>query len=121
MLIEATTRFGCRGRGIELDPALADEARKNVSEAGLGDRIEIVEADASGEQLGRFVADADIVFLFLPVEVTQELLGDVLGIAPVGARVVAHEQAPLATPIQPTESRLVIGHGLTVAYRWQHD
>jgi amino acid adenylation domain-containing protein len=119
VLIEAAERFGCSGRGVEIDPTLAAEARRNVEAAGLSDSIDIVTADASGERVAGFLADATIVFLFLPAQVTGEILSEVLRVAPKRADIVAHEQAPLGTEANPIESRLVVGDGLTVVHRWQ--
>ena len=44
VLLAAT--FGCRIVGVERAPEFAADARRRVSEAGLEDRIEIVEGDA---------------------------------------------------------------------------
>ena len=46
--------FGCRLTCIERAPEFVSAARERVAAAGLGDRIEIVEADASTYELGRY-------------------------------------------------------------------
>lgn len=46
ILIEAVKQYGCRGVGIEIDPARAEIARRKVSDACLADRIEIITGDA---------------------------------------------------------------------------
>jgi SAM-dependent methyltransferase len=45
-IILAST-FGCRITGVEKTPEFASVARERAADAGLGDRIEVVEADAS--------------------------------------------------------------------------
>lgn len=46
ILIQAAKQYGCRGVGIEIDPARAEIARRKVSDACLADRIEIITGDA---------------------------------------------------------------------------
>jgi SAM-dependent methyltransferase len=48
--------FGCRLTCIERAPEFVATARERVAATGLDDRIEIVEADASTYQLGRYDA-----------------------------------------------------------------
>jgi SAM-dependent methyltransferase len=48
--------FGCRLTCVERAPEFVASARERVTAAGLGDRIEIVEADASRYELGRYDA-----------------------------------------------------------------
>ncbi len=48
--------FGCRLTCVERAPEFVAAARKRVAAAGLEDRIEIVEADASTYELGRYDA-----------------------------------------------------------------
>ena len=39
IVITAASRFGARGIGIELDPALVKQARANARKAGVEDRV----------------------------------------------------------------------------------
>lgn len=48
VLISAARQYGCRGVGVEIDPAMAETARRRVAEAGMSDRITIVTGDAAG-------------------------------------------------------------------------
>ena len=48
--------FGCRLTCVERAPEFVATARQRVAAAGLEDRIEIVEADASTYELGRYDA-----------------------------------------------------------------
>lgn len=45
ILIEAATRYGCRGVGVEIDSDRADDARREVADAGLSDQITIITGD----------------------------------------------------------------------------
>jgi SAM-dependent methyltransferase len=48
--------FGCRLTCVERSPEFAAAARERIAAAGLESRIEVVEADASGFELGRYDA-----------------------------------------------------------------
>jgi len=124
VLVEAARRFGCRARGIEIDPELAAAARTRVAAAGMADRIQIVEADAGAADPAALVGTghhaATLVFLFLPPAATAGLLAPILAALPPGGRVLAHEQLAVSWPVPPTRSRLVLGDGpdagVTVAH-----
>lgn len=45
--IAAVRGYGCRAIGIEIDPYKVEEAREEVEHAGLSDRIEIIQGDAT--------------------------------------------------------------------------
>lgn len=45
ILIAAVERYGCTAIGIEIDPIIADTARRRVADSGLSSRIQIVTAD----------------------------------------------------------------------------
>ncbi len=114
VLVEAVQRFGCRGRGVETDPRLVARARERVAEAGLDDRIEIVAGDATEVD----VSDADIVFLFLPVEAAAGLSRGLIEQLKPGARLLAHEQLEVDWPVTPDRSTLVVADNITVAHAW---
>ncbi|MEM9134198.1 MAG: amino acid adenylation domain-containing protein [Actinomycetota bacterium] len=115
VLVEAVQRFGCRGRGVETDPRLVARARERVAEAGLADRIEIVEGDATEVA----VDDADIIFLFLPVEAAAGLSTGLIEQLKPGARLLAHEQLDVDWPVAPDRSSLVVADNVTVAHTWR--
>jgi protein-L-isoaspartate O-methyltransferase len=116
LLIDAVTRFGCRGRGVERDRGLVELARRNVGAAGLDARIDIVHADAATAPLD----DATVVFVFLPAEVVASILRSLLARLRPGARVLAHEQVELRTDPPPGRSVLLIEDtGITVVHEWQ--
>lgn len=115
VLVEAVERFGCRGRGVETDPRLVARARDRVAEAGLADRIDIVAGDATDAGIG----DADIIFLFLPVEAAAGLSGTLIEQLKPGARLLAHEQLDVDWPVAPDRSSLIVADNVTVAHVWR--
>ncbi len=115
VLIAAAQRYRCRARGIEIDPALVSEARSAVAAAGLEDRIEIVEGDATAPGA---LEGATVVFAFLPAHIVDGLLPTVLDAMTDAQQFVTHEQVEVAWSIEPAESRLVVADGITVAHRW---
>lgn len=69
-LIAAVEQYGVKkARGIELDPQQVALARERVKDAGLEDRIEIIEGDARTTDWG----DADVAFAYLFSDLLQEL------------------------------------------------
>ncbi|MGF1598328.1 MAG: amino acid adenylation domain-containing protein [Acidimicrobiales bacterium] len=120
VLIEAARRYGCRARGVERDPALVARSVTAAEQAGLHDRIEVIEADLSDEStLSAALDGATVVFAFLPAPVTAELVATVVGLLPPGGRFLAHEQVAASWPVRPDERRLVLGAGVTVATLWR--
>ncbi len=115
LVIEAARRRGCRGRGIETDAELVERARSAAAEAGLSDRVEIVEGDAASIGIG----DATVVFVFLPADVAGSLIPEIVAGLTPGVRVVAHEQHRIHSAIAPSRSTVLVGDGaVTVAHRW---
>lgn len=66
--IEAVRTYGCKAVGVEIDPVRAGYARQAVYNAGLSDRIEIVEGDALEVDV-----DADVGVAYLYPEVLDAL------------------------------------------------
>lgn len=116
-LIEACSVFGCRGRGVELDPALAREAETLVVGAGLGDVIAIELGDISSTDL----MGSTIGYAFLPASVIERLLPSLLERMPAGFRLVVHELERIDMPRSPDMARLIATPaGVTVAHLWRH-
>lgn len=115
--VAAADQRGCVALGVEHDAALVERARQRAADAGVAERVEIRLGDARDVDLGA----ATCVFVFLPADVTADLLPDVLAALPPGARVIAHEQSrpvPTAAP-RPSRTELVVGaDAVTVARRW---
>ncbi|MCB1887567.1 MAG: methyltransferase domain-containing protein [Rhodocyclaceae bacterium] len=116
VLIEAARRVGCRGIGIEAQAGLCAVARERISEAGLGDRIQIRHDDSRGFD----GSEATVIFLFVPVRALSILVPEMLPkLAPSG-RIIAHEQVALGEVVAPDRSAPLIGDcALTVAHLWR--
>jgi predicted RNA methylase len=59
--------------GVELDPELAEQARRAVSAAGLADRIEVVCGDAAAAD----VSAATVVALYLSSRGNESLIASI--------------------------------------------
>ena len=87
IVIEAAKRYGARGLGIDIEPALVERARNNARSAG-------VEALASFEVRDFFEMDlrgASVVTMYLLPEVNLKLMPRLLQDLKPGARVVSHD------------------------------
>ncbi len=112
--IAAARLFGCRALGLETNAELVARAHEAIAAAQVGDRVEVVCADASATRFD----DADVVVAFLPVSTVQALLPAILDRLPPGARFVAHEQERLHGEPASARVALVTRDGITVAHRW---
>ena len=116
VLIEAATRCGCRALGIEKDPALAERARRLAADSPAGERITILQGDASETSL----SEATVVFLFLPVSSIPGIVESLRKQLPAGARIVAHEQERMVSSCAPERSLpLFAVDAVTVAHTWR--
>lgn len=117
IVVAAAHQRGCVALGVEHDAELVERARQRAAESGVAGSVEILRGDAREVDL----AAATCVFVFLPADVTADLLPDVLAALSPGARVIAHEQSrpvPTAAP-EPDRTELVVGpDAVTVARRW---
>ncbi len=87
IVIEAARRFGTRGLGVEIDPALVARARENARRAG-------VEALARFEVQDLFETDlrgVGVVTMYLLPEVNLKVMPRLLQDLKPGARVVSHD------------------------------
>lgn len=117
LVIGAAAATGCRAVGIEYSPHLVATARRAVDEAGLADRVRIVEGDGRTLDVG----EVTVVLLFLPMVVAVDLVPDLLARLPPGARLVVHEQSRLDDRLpRPTSSVAVVtDDAVTVAHLWR--
>jgi ribosomal protein L11 methylase PrmA len=86
ILITAAKKYGARGVGIEMDPALVKNARENAAAAGVADRVRFVTADL-------FTADlrpATVVTLYLLQSINERLRPKLVRELKPGTRVVSH-------------------------------
>jgi hypothetical protein len=85
IVITAAKKFGTRGTGIELVPALVREARENAEKAGVSQLAKFVEGDIFEAD----ISDATVVTLYLLPAVNMKLRPKLLDLRP-GTRIVSH-------------------------------
>jgi predicted O-methyltransferase YrrM len=86
IVITAARRYGARGLGVEIDPALVQKARENAAAAGVGDRAQFVEGDIFEAN----IRDATVVTMYLLPDVNMRLRPKLLGELKPGTRIVSH-------------------------------
>jgi trans-aconitate methyltransferase len=91
IVIAAARWRGARGVGIEIDPDLVRQARRDAERAGVADRVRFEAVDLFGAPLG----DATVVTLYLSPELNARLRPRLLAELRPGARIVSH-QFPMA-------------------------
>lgn len=85
IVITAAKKFGTRGTGIELLPALVQEARENARKARVSKLVKFVEGDIFEAN----ISDATVVTLYLLPAVNMKLRPKLLELRP-GTRIVSH-------------------------------
>jgi predicted RNA methylase len=85
-LVTAAKKYGCRGVGIELQPHVAEIARKKVAEAGVGELVEIREGDIFDSSVD--LRPATVLTLFLLPELNVKLIPKIQTMRP-GSRIVS--------------------------------
>jgi SAM-dependent methyltransferase len=86
IVILAARRFGATGLGVEIDPRLVEESRRNAREAGVADRVEFREQDLFQTDLGK----ATVITMYLLPEVNLQLRPRLQALKP-GTRIVSHD------------------------------
>jgi SAM-dependent methyltransferase len=95
LVISAAERFGARGYGVDIDPALVKLANENAAKAGVAARVRFEERDLFETRLG----EATVLTLYLLPHTVTQLVPRILAEMRPGARVVSHDY-PLG-PLQP--------------------
>jgi len=115
-VLAATTARGCRSIGVEQSSELCAVAVERAAAAGVADRVSIVNGDAAEVDL----SEVTVVVLFLPMGVASRVVPDLLTRLSPGARIVLHEQTPLAAGIPPPDTvhAVLVDDAVTVANRW---
>jgi SAM-dependent methyltransferase len=106
VLIRATERFNAFCVGFEIDYRLLPEAKKNIKQAGLSSKIDVVYADIFTVDLSRF----DVLYVYPFPTIAQRLSEKMLEECRKGARVLAYDY-PLPN-LNPVKSVSVPGVGL---------
>jgi SAM-dependent methyltransferase len=86
IVIAAARKYGARGVGIEIDPALVDEATRNAIAAGVGDRVRFIRQDIFAAD----ISDATVVTLYLLQSLNERLRPKLVRELKTGTRVVSH-------------------------------
>ena len=95
LVITAAERFGARGYGVDIDPALVKLATENAAKAGVADRVRFERRDLFETNL----REATVLTLYLLPHTVTQLVPRIFADMPAGARVVSHDY-PLG-PWQP--------------------
>jgi SAM-dependent methyltransferase len=86
IVITAAKKFGARGVGIEIDPALVKKATENAAADGVSDRVRFVTQDLFKAE----ISDATVVTLYLLQSINERLRPKLIRELKPGARVVSH-------------------------------
>lgn len=86
IVITAAKKFGARGVGIEIDPALVKTATENAVAAGVSDRVSFVTQNLYDADL----KNATVVTLYLLQSINERLRPKLVRELKPGARVVSH-------------------------------
>jgi len=86
IVITAAKKYGARGVGIELDPALVRQARANAAAAGVAARVRFLTADLFKADLSQ----ASVVTLYLLQSINERLRPKLVRELKPGSRVVSH-------------------------------
>lgn len=85
VVIAAAAKFGARGVGVERDPRLVAQARRNAMQAGVAERVRFLQQDLFATDL----SGASVVALYLSPNFNEKLRPSLLALAP-GTRIVSH-------------------------------
>ncbi|HVQ61639.1 MAG TPA: class I SAM-dependent methyltransferase [Burkholderiales bacterium] len=87
IMIEAATRYGARGFGVEIDPLLVKRSNENALRAGVADRVKFLQQDLFKTDFH----EANVLTLYLLPDVNLALRPKILAELKAGARVVSHD------------------------------
>ena len=86
IVITAAKKYGARGVGIDIDPALVKTATANAAAAGVSDRVRFVSGNIFTADLG----EATVVTLYLLQSLNERLRPKLVRELRPGARIVSH-------------------------------
>jgi protein-L-isoaspartate O-methyltransferase len=86
IVITAAKKYGARGVGVEIDPALVKKARANATAAGVGDKVRFISQDLFTVD----VRPASVVTLYLLQSINERLRPKLVRELKPGSRVVSH-------------------------------
>jgi SAM-dependent methyltransferase len=85
-IVIAAAKRGARGVGIELEPDLVADARRNAKTAGVLNRVQFIEGDIFEADLTR----ATVITLYLLSSINERLRPKLLRELKPGSRIVSH-------------------------------
>jgi cyclopropane fatty-acyl-phospholipid synthase-like methyltransferase len=103
IVITAAKKYGARGVGIEIDPALVKKATENAVAAGVSDRVRFLNQNLFDADLRQ----ATVVTLYLLQSINERLRPKLVRELKPGARVVSHVFN--MGPEWPPEQTLMVG------------
>lgn len=86
IVITAAQKYGARGVGIELDPALVKQATQNAAAAGVSDKVRFV----TGDIFTADISSATVVTLYLLQSINERLRPKLVRELKPGTRIVSH-------------------------------
>jgi SAM-dependent methyltransferase len=85
IVITAAKKYGTRGVGIDINPALVAEAKANAEKEKVADKVKFIEGDIFEQDF----SEATVVTLYLLPDVNMKLRPTILKLKP-GTRIVSH-------------------------------
>ena len=87
IMIEAASKYGARGFGVEIDPRLVQRSNEAATKAGVADRVKFLQQDLFKTDF----REANVLTLYLLPDVNLALRPKILAELKPGARVVSHD------------------------------
>ena len=104
IVITAAKKYGARGVGVEIDPALVIKANENAAAAGVSDRVRFLTQNLFTAD----VSEATVLCLYLQDFAYEVLKDKLLREVKPGARIVSHD---FAFPGWPPEKIDIVRSG----------
>ena len=86
IVITAAKKYGARGVGIEINPALVKKAKDNAAAAGVSSRVQFITEDLFTAK----ISDATVVTLYLLQSINERLRPKLVRELKPGTRIVSH-------------------------------
>ena len=86
IVIAAAKKYGARGVGVEIDPALVKRATENAAAAGVSDRVRFVTQNLFTSD----ISEATVVTLYLLQSINERLRPKLVRELKPGTRIVSH-------------------------------
>jgi SAM-dependent methyltransferase len=119
IMIEAASKYGARGFGVEIDPRLVKLSSENAAKAGVADRVKFLQQDLFKTDFH----EANVLTLYLLPDVNLALRPKILAELKPGSRVVSHDYgmgdwAPDAQETIPAPDKKVGARKESQVYLW---